>query len=133
MQAEYSTLTGETPAGAEFDFDGYYVDAYFSLTGESRGLSRQHKARSARSCRATRLPTVGGATGWCRRATNSIDLSELGGASRGEQSGYAVGLDWIPLDHVRFKLNYAMTDMERVGAGVDDEASVVSLRSQFDF
>ncbi len=132
VQAEYSTLTGETPAGAEFDFDGYYVDAYFSLTGESRAYRGNQGSFGAI---VPRNPVTNGGWGhWMVSARyDSIDLSELGGASRGEQSGYAVGLDWIPLDHVRFKLNYAMTDMERVGAGVDDEASVVSLRSQFDF
>jgi phosphate-selective porin len=62
-----------------------------------------------------------------------VDLSDAGGANRGEQTAYSVGLDWIPMDHVRFKLNYAMSDMERIGAGLDEEAQVVSLRTQFDF
>ena len=52
-----------------------------------------------------------------------------------QQRGHdAVGLDWIPLDHVRFKLNYAMSDADRTGpATVDEEAQVVTLRTQFDF
>ena len=65
-----------------------------------------------------------------------VDLSDPngGGANRGEQSAYAVGLDWIPLDHVRMKLNYAMTEMDRTApAALDTEAQVISLRTQFDF
>jgi hypothetical protein len=33
---------------------------------------------------------------------------------------------------VRFKLNYAMSEMDRTAAS-DDEAQVVTLRTQFDF
>ena len=54
------------------------------------------------------------------------------GANRGEQSAYAIGLDWVPIEHVRFKLNYALSEMERTAAS-DDEAQVVTLRTQFDF
>ena len=62
-----------------------------------------------------------------------IDLSDLeAGASRGEQTAYALALNWVPVDHVRFMLNYAQSDMDRV-VGVDEEATVVSLRTQFDF
>jgi phosphate-selective porin len=62
-----------------------------------------------------------------------IDLSDpAGGAGRGEQTSYALGLDWVPIDHVRFKLNFAQSDMDRV-VGVDDEAQIVTLRTQFDF
>ena len=62
-----------------------------------------------------------------------LDLSDpAGGASRGEQTAYSVGLDWVPIDHVRFKVNYAMSDMDRT-VGADDEAQIISLRTQFDF
>jgi len=38
----------------------------------------------------------------------------------------------VPIDHVRFKLNYAISDMDRA-VGTDDEAQIITLRSQFDF
>ncbi len=65
-----------------------------------------------------------------------VDLSDPAGSStsRGEQTAYAVGLDWVPLDHVRFKVNYAMTEMDRANAAQPDiDAEVISLRTQFDF
>ena len=62
-----------------------------------------------------------------------IDVSDTdGGSARGEQTAYAIGLNWVPVDHVRLMLNYAQSEMDRV-TGVDDEAQVVSLRTQFDF
>ena len=64
-----------------------------------------------------------------------IDLTDVdAGASRGEQSAIAVGLNWVPVDHVRFMLNYATTDLDRTAAGAtDDTADVFTLRTQFDF
>ena len=65
-----------------------------------------------------------------------VDLSDPNGAggNRGEQSSYALGLDWVPVDHVRLKLNYAVSDMDRTAVGSSDtEAQVISLRTQFDF
>jgi phosphate-selective porin OprO/OprP len=62
-----------------------------------------------------------------------LDLSDPdAGASSGEQTAYALGLNWVPVDHVRFMLNYAQTDMDRT-TGTDEEATVITLRSQFDF
>jgi phosphate-selective porin len=64
---------------------------------------------------------------------DAIDLSDIQfGATRGEQTAWAVGLDWVPLDHVRFKLNYADSEMERT-AGADTNAQIITLRTQFDF
>jgi phosphate-selective porin OprO/OprP len=132
VQAEYMTLNGETPAGAEYDMSGYYVDAYVSLTGESRSYRGNQGSFGAIVPR--RSVVDGGMGHWMASARyDFVDLSDAGGANRGEQTAYSVGLDWIPMDHVRFKLNYAMSDMERIGAGLDEEAQVVSLRTQFDF
>ncbi|HCK82965.1 MAG TPA: hypothetical protein DHW63_00080 [Hyphomonadaceae bacterium] len=133
--AEYHTLEGDTAAGVNFDFDGYYVDAFWSLTGESRSY------RGNTGSFGPVVPRHGMAEGGMGHLMLSarydfIDLSDPAGSSstRGEQSAYAIGLDWIPVDHVRFKLNYALSEMDRTGAGTTDvDAEVISLRTQFDF
>jgi phosphate-selective porin OprO/OprP len=133
LTAEYHTLEGENVAGTSFEYDGYYVDATWSLTGEARSYRGNTGSFGAI---APRNPVnTGGLGHWMLSARyDYVDLSDPNGAgaNRGEQTAYAVGLDWIPVDHVRFKLNYAMTDMDR-SAGADTEAQVISLRSQFDF
>jgi phosphate-selective porin OprO/OprP len=125
-------LEGENFAGTSFEADGYYVDVYWSLTGESpsyRGNQGSFGSISPRN-----PVTDGGMGHWMLAARyDSIDLSDAQfGTTRGEQTAWAVGLDWVPLDHVRFKLNYADSDMERT-AGVDTEAQIITLRTQFDF
>ena len=130
--AEYQTINGETPAGLEIESDGYYVDLNWSLTGEPRAY---------RGNQGSFGPTVParamGEGGWGHWDVSArydfIDLSDLeAGASRGEQTAYALALNWVPVDHVRFMLNYAQSDMDRT-VGADEEATVISLRSQFDF
>jgi len=125
-------LDGESTGGVDFDSDGYYVDVYWSLTGESRNYRGNQGSFSAIS--PANPVTQGGWGHWMLSARyDSIDLSDAAfGANRGEQTAWAVGLDWVPVDHVRFKLNYALSDMDRTAAA-DDEAQVISLRTQFDF
>jgi phosphate-selective porin OprO/OprP len=138
VAAEYHSLEGEETAaggGGGYEFDGYYVDVFWSPTGEPRNYRGNTGSFGAV---APRRPVDQGGPGhWLVSARyDYLDLSDALGTvgTRGEQSAYAVGLDWVPLDHVRFKLNYAMSDMDRTGAGaVDTEAQVISFRTQFDF
>jgi phosphate-selective porin OprO/OprP len=136
VQAEYMSLEGDEAGplgGASFEYDGYYVDAFWSLTGESRNY---RGAQGAFGSIVPRNPITqeGGWGHWMLMARyDYIDLSDpAGGSARGEQSAWGVGLDWVPIDHVRFKLNYAVSDMDRT-TGTDDEAQIVTLRTQFDF
>jgi phosphate-selective porin OprO/OprP len=131
-QAEFMQLDGETAAGVDFDANGYYVDLYWSLTGESRRYNGNQGSFGGIS--PANPVNEGGIGHWMLGARyDYIDLSDAAfGAGRGEQSAWAAGLDWVPLSHVRFKLNYALTDMDLV-AGTDDEAQIITFRTQFDF
>jgi phosphate-selective porin OprO and OprP len=134
--AEYITLEGETTTGATVESDGYYVDATWSITGEPRPYRGNQGSFGPVIPRNSMLD--GGLGHWSVIARyDFIDLSDLDvGSSRGEQESYAIGLNWVPVDHVRFMLNYAESDMDRVLNPVgspDAEAQVISLRSQFDF
>lgn len=130
--AEYITINGETPAGLEIESDGYYVDLNWSITGEPRAY--RGNQGSFGPVVPARSMAEGGWGHWDVSARyDFLDLSDLeAGASRGEQTAYALGLNWVPVDHVRFMLNYAQTDMDRT-VGVDEEATVITLRTQFDF
>lgn len=135
VSGEYHQLSGETAAGVSFDYDGYYVDAFWSITGEPRAYRGNQGTFGPV---VPRRPINAGGFGHLMLGAryDYIDLSDPVGSSttRGEQSAYAVGLDWIPLDHVRFKFNYAMTEMDRTNpAQPDVDAEVISFRTQFDF
>jgi len=131
VQSEYAVLQGETPGGAERRFSAYYVDIAWSLTGESRPYSANEGAFEAIEPRA---PLGEGGFGhWAISARYDFaDLSDGPDVNRGEQSAYAMGLDWVPAEHWRFKLNYAHSDMDR-SVGADDEADIISLRAQYYF
>jgi len=138
VQAEYGMLDGETSQGESYEYSGYYVDAYWSLTGESRNYRGNQGSFGAIVPR--RPVTQGGWGHWMVSARyDYIDMSDIGiGVATdvlGEQTSYGVGLDWIPLDHVRFKLNYARSEIDYTnpGDGEDGEADTISLRTQFDF
>src|SRR5690606_20918948 len=113
VQAEYHMLDGETTTGVEYEYDGYYVDVYWSLTGESRAY-RGNQGSFGAIAPANPITQEGGFGHLMLSGRyDYIDLSDpaggLAGAGRGEQSAYSIGLDWVPLDHVRFKLNYALS------------------------
>lgn len=135
FSAEYHTLEGDTATGVNFDYDGYYVDAFWSLTGEVR----PYRGNTGSFGPVVPRHAMGeGGFGHLMLSAryDYIDLSDDVGsaATRGEQSAYAIGLDWVPVDHIRFKLNYALSEMDRTGPGTTDiDAEVISLRSQFDF
>ncbi|MGD9968334.1 MAG: OprO/OprP family phosphate-selective porin [Hyphomonadaceae bacterium] len=133
--AEYATLDGESVTAVDFDYDGYYVDLYWSLTGEPRAYRGNQGSFGAV---VPEHPLNQGGWGhWMLSARyDFVDLSDPAGAAatRGEQSAYALGLDWIPIDHVRFKLNYAVSEADRSSPlALDEEARVITLRTQFDF
>ena len=131
LVSEYIALSGDTPAGGARDFHGYYIDAHWSLTGEARPYRVSQGVFTAVSPRAPL--NEGGMGHWALSARHDfIDLSDGSDVNRGEQSAYALGLDWIPVEHVRFKLNYAHSEMDRT-IGADDEAEIITLRGQFDF
>jgi phosphate-selective porin OprO/OprP len=139
LQAEYASLDGETnTSGEDFNYSGYYVDLYWSLTGESRAYRGNTGSFGAIVPR--NAINQGGWGHWMLSARyDSLDMTDTGIGlatdTLGEQSAYAVGLDWIPLDHVRFKLNYARSEVDYTnpGDGADAEANIVTLRTQFDF
>jgi phosphate-selective porin OprO and OprP len=139
--AEYAKLEGtESTQGAgtpadEYEFDGYYVDVTWSITGESRAY-RGNQGSFGPIVPANPI-NEGGWGHWGLSARyDYVDLSDpAGGTSRGEQTAYALGLNWVPLDHVRFMLNYADTEADRTAApsSVDADAQIITLRTQFDF
>jgi len=139
FQAEFATLSGETSSGEEFNYEGHYVDVYWSPTGESRPYRGN---RGVFGAVAPRRPL--GADGGFGHVMLSarydyIDMSDDGvGVATdvlGEQTSFGVGLDWVPIEHVRFKLNYAESEIDYANPadGADGDARVLSLRAQFDF
>ena len=124
-------------AGASPGFFGAYAELGWFLTGESRGY------RGGRFDRTTvRRPVGGGENGGAgafqiNLRYDYLDLNS-GTIVGGTQNGLQASLIWIPMDYVRFLLNYGhmiYDDAAIPAAGGDRDYSVdvVGARAQVDF
>lgn len=149
MEAEYGhidandTIVGSQAASQTGDAsaDGYYVDFFWSPTGESR----RYNAADGSFGAVAPLRTLGsdGGIGHVMLAARyeSMDLSDVAfGSNRSELTAYTLGATWIPIQHVKFQLNYSNTDIDYSSnnvvpdaAHVDNTISAVTLRTQFDW
>ena len=120
-------------AGADPGFFGGYAEAGLFLTDDTRGYSGGKFDR-------TKVTNPLGAGGIGAVQVNlRYDRLDLNSQSinGGKQNGYAASLIWIPVDYVRFILNYAHLSYEdaAIADGADSNygVDVIGLRSQVDF
>lgn len=132
VEAEYGSF--DTSGGAEGTADGYYVDLFWSPTGEAR--SYKASDGSFGSIRPLRPMGADGGIGHIMLAARyeEFDASDSAFSTPYELSAYTLGATWVPIEHVKFQLNYSSTDVDNqfVG-GVDNTIDAVTLRTQFDW
>jgi phosphate-selective porin OprO and OprP len=129
--AEYYALSVDRDAGAEPDFDGWYVQGSWFLTGENRSY-RNGTYRGV-------TPKQAGRGAWEVVARYStVDLTDVG-FQGGEQDIITLGLNYYQSANVRFMLNYIMVDVTDSAATVngvvagDDSPNILLARAQFSF
>lgn len=147
VQAEYGRFSSEDistgPNAAaqlgDADASGYYVNLFWSPTGESR----RYNAADGSFGSITPARTLGsdGGIGHVMLSARyeSLDLSDANfGANRNELTAYTLGATWVPIAHVKFQLNYSNTEVDYAapdlpGTRVDNEIRAVTLRTQLDW
>lgn len=148
VEAEYGHMSADHLTGAaaqadDGDWNGYYVDFFWSPTGESRRYSASDGSFGA----ITPLRTLGsdGGIGHIMLSARyeDIDLTDSGFANavatadrRNETKAWTLGATWAPVAHVKFQLNYAQSDIDYVlndPAHVDNTIDSVTFRTQFDW
>ncbi len=134
VQAEYIRSDVERFNAAEdLDFDGYYVMGSYFLTGESRN----YNTGSATFDRVKPLTpfSINDKTwgAWEVVARYSEFDANDHDVKGGELRNMTAGLNWYPLENLRFMADYTKvhTDKESVIPG--DSPDVFMLRAQFDF
>ena len=142
-QAEYARVELDTPAGTDPEFDGYYVDLSWFLTGESR----QYKGSKGAFDRVTPNAMVGDG-GWgawqVALRYDVVDLSDVDPngilpGQGGEQESIIAGVNWHLNKYVKLMANYAHTEIEDSGENfdltglVDNEIDSFQLRAQVDW
>ena len=142
------TRTLTPPAAPNLDFDGWYAQATWVLTGENRVYKTDTAAFSSPKPAA---PFAFNGSGWgawelagrysvvnLNDNTGSVGLATpFGGVRGGEQKIWTAGVNWYPNAALRFALDYQNINIDRlgnsspfVGLSVGQTIDAVSLRAQ---
>ncbi|KKN13782.1 hypothetical protein LCGC14_1002920, partial [marine sediment metagenome] len=129
VQSEYITTKVNRDAGKDLNFDGWYVQAGYILTGETR----QYKNGVMGGVKPSSVVGEGGTGAWeIGIRYSSLDLSD-GDIDGGEADSMTLGLNWYPTQFLRFTANYVdVLDIDG-GSNNNDEPSIFQLRSQWAF
>ena len=126
LQAEYMGFDVTRQNGSDLSFGGWYAQAGWFFTGESRRYNRRNG-----SFRRTKPEHASGAWEVAVRYSeidlNSADI--LGG----EETNSSVALNWYRTEHLRISLNYSEASARPNNIGVDDDVSIVQARFQYIF
>lgn len=124
LQGEYSKAFVD---GSNLDFEGFYVQASYFLTGEHRNYKRTAAAFSRVSPHRD-FDGHGGLGAWQLALRYSeLDLDD-GGIAGGDVDDITVGLNWYLNPNVRVMLNYVRSDDEDNG-----DLDVFQTRFELDF
>jgi phosphate-selective porin OprO/OprP len=109
----------------ELNFDGGYVEASYTVTGESR---KYIPTRGAYSAIVADRPLSFAARGWGAlelavryshvnlndHATPGVPPETTGGVFGGRQAIYTFGVNWYPITNIRFMLNYLHASVNKI-------------------
>ena len=130
-QAEYTQVSIEGKSGTpDPDFNGYYVQAGYFLTGEHRGYNRSHGVFD-RTVPNKDWSKGGGLGAWEVAARyGTVDANDAG-IMGGKIKDVTLGLNWYMNANMRIMLNYIRSDVD--SPSVDDAADIFAMRFQVDW
>lgn len=127
VQAEYNQqMLNRNHGATDADFKGWYIYGSYVLTGETRAWDMPSATYSRPSPK-----NAGGAWEVALRF-DQLDLDDTGaGISGGEMKTATLGLNWYPINNVRFSAN--AIQVKSTKAGVDDNPNILQMRAQVAF
>lgn len=134
-QAEYFKTSVDRNTAADADFDSWYAQASYLLTGESRPYSG--KVGNFKRIKPTEpfSLTDGGIGAWevAARYSNT-DLNDASaGITGGELEDWTAGVNWYINNNTRLMANYIWTDTDVNAVVANDSPEVFILRAAWDF
>lgn len=134
LQSEYVRANIDRNAAlVDETFKGYYVEASYFLTGESRN----YQAKQGKFDRVTpKWPFSFSGDGWgaWQIATRWSDLDLNGKVVHGgNMKDLTFGLRWIPQANVSFLLNYIRSESDGFSVTPNDDPEILMMRAQVDF
>lgn len=161
VQGEYFWYQFERELAAGLpdpDFSGWYVQAAWALTGETRNWNAPNGVFSGLK---PAKPLNFSGDGWgalelaVRYSVADLNYREdllpaAGGIRGGEQAAWTLGLNWYVNNNIRFLLDYQWVEVDRLstgaanaygagvfvppaGAQIGQDLEIVSIRTQFTF
>jgi phosphate-selective porin OprO/OprP len=133
VQGEFVRAAVNRNTGLEPTFGGYYVEASYFLTGESRN----YNAKTARFDRVKPKWPVdfknGNYGAWQVMARYSdLDLTDKTFRG-GELRDTTFGIKWLPNSNVMITANYIISNSDNFAVTPNDDPRIWVLRTQFDF
>lgn len=127
----WTDFSGENSGDAEPNFWGYFVEAAYFLTGESRPYKTRMGTFDRIVPKENFLNDAGGLGAWQLALRYSyLDLTD-DGIDGGELSDLTFGINWYMTPNTKWVLDFTYADLDDNGG--DGEAYIVTMRFQLDF
>ena len=131
LQGEWIASNLERDDAADIEFSGWYIQASWFPTGESR----HYKSQQARFGRVNPLSEQGALELALRYSTLDLNDQDVEGGSS-DQLAFAV--NWYYKPQLRFMMNYIVVNNDRYADADgdvenEDEPNILQLRAQLDF
>lgn len=132
LQGEYMLSQVDTTFGGDVDFDGWYLEGSYFLTGEYRGY--ETKGAVPARVKPKSNFSLGENRGWgaweLALRYSTVDLND-GIVRGGEESNWTLGLNWYLNPNTKFMLNYVLADIEH--DLYEGDLNTLEARFQVDF
>jgi phosphate-selective porin OprO/OprP len=137
MQFEYlRTFTGKQQALEPPEFDSWYIQAGWVVTGEKRSYSRT--TRTFDGVKPNSRLGLNGGTGAWEVGVRYSELSPVGQKQFGnKETNLTLGINWYPTDYMRVMANYIWVrsdlDFSRNSSPQNEYANIFAMRLQIQF
>lgn len=137
MQFEYlRTFTDKQQTLKPPEFDSWYIQAGWIVTGEKRQYSRT--ARTFSGVKPNSRFSLNGGTGAWEVGVRYSELSPIGQRQFGnKESNLTLGVNWYPTDYMRVMANYIRVksdlDFSRRPSPQNEHANIFAMRVQIEF
>jgi len=127
LQGEYILTDVHRKNGAPaLQFDGWYIQTSFVLTGESKG----YKASNGTFKRPKPSGDLGALELGVRLSHINLEDADIQG---GKEQNLTVGLNWYPNPNLRLMTNYIQAIASPNEDGVKDSPEILQMRAQLNF
>ena len=128
-----ASLDADAGATSSPDFLGYYVQASWFITGESRGYRKAQGVFDNLKPNENAFNDKGGfgAVEVAARMS-SLDLTD-DGTDGGKLDDLTFGVNWYLNQNTRLMLDYIIADLDPAGGGADGTTDILAFRWQFAF